>query len=155
MKMSPEFAKAQANMQPGVITSDGFLGDDERPIVDIIAADESAAGQLGLDFDEIVERMRHLMNEGRKGLGEPVTVDGSWIVQVYEARGFLASPFEDGIYRKVNAQVRLSDSAEGGKQLLFSELSLHLVEKYHFLQGKGSSFRLEPSQVKAVLFPGK
>jgi len=155
MKMSPEFAKAQANMQPGVITSDGFLGDDERPIVDIIAADESAAGQLGLDFDEIVERMRHLMNEGRKGLGEPVTVDGSWIVQVYEARGFLASPFEDGIYRKVNAQVRLSDSAEGGKQLLFSELSLHLVEKYHFLQGKGSSFRLEPSQIKAVLFPGK
>jgi hypothetical protein len=155
MKMSPEFAKAQANMQPGVITSDGFLGDDERPIVDIIAADESAAGQLGLDFDEIVERMRHLMNEGRKGLGEPVTVDGSWIVQVYEARGFLASPFEDGIYRKVNAQVRLSDSAEGGKQLLFSELSLHLVEKYHFLQGTGSSFRLEPSQIKAVLFPGK
>lgn len=154
MKMSPEFTKAQANMQPGVITSDGFLGDDERPIVDIIAADEAAMSQHGLDFDEVVERMRNLMNEGRKGLGEPVTVDSKWIVQVYEARGFLASPFEDGIYRKVNAQVRLTEGADGKEHtLLFSELSLHLLEKYHFLQGKGSSFRLEPSEIQAVLFP--
>jgi hypothetical protein len=154
MKMSPEYTKAQANMQPGVITSDGFMGDDDRPIVDIIAADESAVSKLDLDFDEIVERMRHLMNEGRKGLGEPVTVDSTWIVQVYEARGFLASPFEDGIYRKVNAQVRLSNG-DNAHSLLFSELSLHLFEKYHFLQGKGSSFRLEPSEIAAVLFPGK
>lgn len=152
--MSPEYQKAQANMQPGVITSDGFLGDDNRGILDIISADEAAVDQLGMDFDTIVERMRHLMNEGRKGLGEPVTVDDTWIVQVYEARGFLASPFEDGIYRKVNAQVQRSDKAASDtEKLLFSELSLHLVEKYHFLQGKGSSFRLEPSAIKAVLFP--
>jgi hypothetical protein len=152
--MSPEYEKAQANMQPGVITSDGFLGDDKRGILDIISADEGAVDQLGMDFDSIVERMRHLMNEGRKGLGEPVTVDDKWIVQVYEARGFLASPFEDGIYRKVNAQVRLADQpASESSKLLFSELSQHLVEKYHFLQGKGSSFRLEPSDLKEVLYP--
>jgi hypothetical protein len=152
MKMSPEYAKAQANMQPGVITSDGFLGDDRRPIVEIIADDEAKMEQLHLDFDETVERMRHLMEEGRKGLGEPVTVDGKWIVQVFEARGFLASPFEDGIYRKVNAQVsRAEGGRESDQKILYSELSIHLMDKYHFLQGHGSSFRLDPHDLKAVL----
>ena len=65
MKMSPQYVKAQANMQPGVITSDGFLGDDPRPIVDIIAADEIRMRKLGLEFDEIVEKMRYLFDEGR------------------------------------------------------------------------------------------
>jgi len=151
MKMSPEYAKAQANMQPGVITSDGFLGEDNRPIVEIISEDEAKLEQLHVDVEDAVERMHHLLEEGRKGLGEPVTVDGKWIVQVYEARGFLASPFEDGIYRKVNAQVSVKSAPD--KQLLYSELSLHLVEKYHFLQGHGSSFRLDPHQIKAVLYP--
>lgn len=155
MKMSPELTKAQANMQPGVITSDGFLGDDRRPIVDIIAEDEAEMEREGLEFDHTVSLMRRLMAEGRKGLGEPVTVDGTWIVQVFEARGFLASPFEDGIFRKVNAQVtRLQDGKPTGPSILYSDLSLHLVAQHHFFQGKGSSFRLSPGAIKRVLFPG-
>jgi hypothetical protein len=152
MHMSPEYQKAQENMQPGEITSDGFLGSDERPIVDIIAADEEAMAAHGLSFEECAERMHYLMNEGRKGLEEPVSVDGKWIVRVSEARGFLPSPFEDGIFRKVNAQVQHAPGGEPtGEDILFSELSIHLFEKYHFLQGKGSSFRLEPAQLKKVL----
>lgn len=153
MKMSPEYVKAQANMQPGVITSDGFLGDDKRPLVDIIADDENIMKRLDLDFDEVVAEMRRFLNEGRKGLGEPVTVDRRWIVQVFEARGFLASPFEDGIYRKINAQVVVAfEGRPTDVHILYSELSLHLIEKHHFLQGKGSSFRLEPQVIKTVLY---
>lgn len=154
MKMSPEYTKAQENMQPGVITSDGFLGNDTRPIVEIIAADEAEMERDGLDFDETVVLMRRLLDEGRKGLGEPVTVDDRWIVQVFEARGFLASPFEDGIFRKINAQVTvIEDGKPSEHSILFSELSLHLIENYHFFQGKGASFRLSPPAIKRVLFP--
>lgn len=153
MKMSPEYVRAQENMQPGVITSDGFLGNDTRPIVEIIAADEAEMEREGLDFDAIVERMRRLLEEGRKGLGEPVTVDGKWIVQVFEARGFLASPFQDGIFRKINAQVTpVGLEASSENSVLYSDLSLHLIEKYHFFQGHGASFRLSPGQIKKVLF---
>jgi hypothetical protein len=150
--MSPEYAKAQENMKPGEITSEGFLGDDERPIVEIIEADEEMMTHLGITFEDAVERMRHLMSEGRKGLEEPVTVDGTWIVRVSEARGFLASPFEDGIFRKVNADVELApDGKQTGDRIIYTDLSLHLMEKYHFLQGKGSPFRLEPEKLKKVL----
>ena len=152
MKMSPEYTKAQTNMQPGEITQDGFLGEDERPLVDIIAADEQEMAHQGITFEAAAARMRYLMEEGRKGLEEPVTVDDTWIVRVSEARGFLASPFEDGIFRKVNCQVQLAPGGEpAGGEILFSELSLHLFDKYHFLEGRGSSFRNEPAQLKKVL----
>lgn len=152
MKMSPEFSKAQENMQPGVITSDGFMGDDTRPLVDIIEADEERFSQLGLDFEDVAAHLRDLLERGRKGLGEPVTVDGRWIVTSSEARGHLASPFEDGIFRKVNARVeRLESGKPSGDVLIYSDLSLHLLEKNHFLQGKGSSFRLDPDKIKSVL----
>jgi len=152
MKMSPEYTKAQTNMQPGVITAQGFLGEDDRLLVDIIEADEQQMASLGLDFDDVAQRLRHLIDEGRKGLDEPVTVDDKWIVQTYEARGFLASPFEDGIFRKINAQIELAPEGEPtGKKLLVSELSLHLLQQHHFLQGKGSPYRLEPHRIKEVL----
>ncbi len=153
MKMSPEYTKAQENMQPGVITSDGFLGDDRRPIIEIISDDEAEMKRDGLEFDETVALMRRLMGESRKGLGEPVTVDGKWIVQAFEARGFLASPFEDGIFRKVNAQVTLIHEGKPTEHsILYSDLSLHLIDKYHFFQGKGAGFRISPAAVKRVLF---
>lgn len=153
MKMSPELTKAQANMQPGVITSDGFLGDDDRPVVDIIQDDEEEMSRLGLSFEESARKLRELMEEGRKGLGEPVTVEGRWLVRVDEARGFLPSPFEDGIFRKVNAQVERLDDREQptGDTIAYTQLSLHLMENHHFLQGKGSPFRLEPRGMKRVL----
>jgi hypothetical protein len=148
MKISPDLAKAQANMRPGVITSDGFLGDEDRSLPDIIAADETSMEAEGITFEEAAAVMKRLTKEGKKGLGEPITVDDKWIVRVDDARGHLPSPFEDGIFRKMNVQV--SNKNNGG-ELIFSDLSIHLLEKHHFLQGKGAPFRLEPKQLKKVL----
>lgn len=151
MKMSPEYQKAQKNMAPGVITATGFLGDDKRPLIEIITEDEERMAKAGLDFEQAAERLRELLMAGRKGLGEPVTVEGRWLVKTDETRGYLASPFEDGIFRKMNAVLELSESEGKPPRLLYSELSLHLMEKWHFLQGKGSPFRLEPDTISRLL----
>lgn len=154
MKQSPEFVKAQHNMQAGVITADGFLGTDKRNIAEIIEADEERCSAIGLDLDDAAARLRNLLELGRKGLGEPTTVEDHWLVTVSEARGHLASPFEDGVFRKVNAMIEyVPYGKQTGETLLVSDLSLHLIEKYHFLQGKGASFRVEPEQIKRVLGP--
>ncbi|MFW5796287.1 MAG: hypothetical protein ACOCV0_03715, partial [Alkalispirochaeta sp.] len=77
---------------------------------------------------------------------------GNWIVTTSEARGHLASPFEDGIFRKVNAEIQHAPGGKpDGKVLLISDLSLHLMEKNHFLQGRGAPFRVEPETIKRVL----
>lgn len=146
--MTPEFKRAQANMVPGVISADGFLGPDSRPLVDIVEADEEKMRSLDLSFDLVYEKMQYLMREGRKGLGDPITVEEKWLVKTDEARGFLPCPFEDGVFRKVTASVT---HLTKGVSLIYSELSLHLLKDHHFLQGKGTAFHLEPQLLKSIL----
>ena len=150
MKMSQELKQAQANMQPGVILPGGFLGSDVRPLADIIAADEAAMRHLGLDWTELADRMRLLLGAGLTGLGEPVAVGDHWRVVASDTRGRLASPWEDGLFGKETVTVSLAD----GQSLVFNELCVFLAERHHFLQGRGSPFRLEPEDLARVLFPG-
>ncbi len=148
MKMSPAMKKAQENMQPGVITAEGFLGSEEHILRDIIVRDEGEMQRLGLDFDETAVLLKHLVEEGRKGLGEPVTVDGKWLVQTWEARGHLACPFEDGIFRKITAEI---ENKSKKLKIIVTDLAIHLMETHHFLEGTGSPFRLDPEMMKEVL----
>jgi hypothetical protein len=148
MKMTPELKKARENMEPGIITAEGFLGSDPRSLSGILDEDAQLMRKMELDSVEVAGRLRYFMEEGRKGLGEPVSVDGTWLVKTDEARGRLACPWEDGIFRKVNVSVQRKDT---GEKILFTDLSLHLLEAHGFLEGRGSLFRLEPEQIRSVL----
>jgi hypothetical protein len=149
MKMTPQLRRAQESMAPGVISASGFLGSDTRPLTEIIEADEKAMAAHGLSFEETAARMRDLLERGRKGLGEPTTIDGTWLVRVDEARGVIASPYGGGGAQKVTVQVYRGDR---DVTVSYSALSITLLEHHHFLQGKGSPYRLEPALLKAVLF---
>lgn len=148
MKMTPYMAKAQSNMFPGKITAEGFLGDEKLNLNEIITRDEGEMIRLGMKFETVADLLREFMLKGEHALGEPVTIDNKWIVQTIETRGKLPCPFEDGTFQKVS--VRL-ETISSGDTLVYTELSLHLLEKHHFLQGKGSPFRIEPMKLKKVL----
>ncbi|TDT72010.1 hypothetical protein EV215_0705 [Hypnocyclicus thermotrophus] len=149
MKLSPKYEKAMANMQVGIISAQGFLGDEEINLVDIINRDENEFNKLGLKFDEVAKKLKYLLEKGQKGLGEPITVDERWLVQVYEAKGKMPCPFED--YMAQKSVVTLTDKNTNHK-LMYTDLSIHLIEKHHFLEGKGSTFRLEPKILKKILY---
>ncbi|MBN1798517.1 MAG: hypothetical protein JW822_08060 [Spirochaetales bacterium] len=148
MKMSPQHNQAVQQMQPGVITAEGFLGTDKRPLADIIQADEEQAARLDIEWEQLAALLRKFYKAGIQALGGTIEFLGKWNVKVDEARGLLPCPFKDGLFHKHTILVTHKPS---GQQLLFSELSLHLLEKHHFLQGKGSTFRLELSELKTVL----
>lgn len=148
MKMTPELKKAQANMAPGVITAEGFLGNDRRNLSTIIDEDAQIMRRLELDPAELGQRLHHFMDEGRKGLGEPVTVDERWLVKTDEARGKLACPWEDGVFRKINVTLERKDT---GEKVFYTDLSIHLLEAHGFLEGRGSSFRLNLEVLKHIL----
>ena len=148
MKMSPQLVKIQNNMQPGVITQTGFLGSDKRKLIDIIAHDEETLQSLNLDINILVNRLEYFKIEGLKGLGEPITVDKKWEVIINEARGFIPCPYEDGVFRKRNIQIK---NMNNKKVINYSDLSIHLIGKHHFFQGLGASYRLEPKEIKIVL----
>ena len=154
MKQTEELKNAQASMEAGVIAVEGFLGFDQRNVSEIIQHDEEEMRRLNLDWDLVAGKMRELLKKGSDGLGEPITIENTWLIRVDETRGTMPSPWTgDGIFHKVNCEVRRlnKEGKPEGKLLLFNELSLHLFEKHHFLQGRGSHFRLEPTEIKTVL----
>lgn len=148
MKMNPHMIKAQSNMFPGKITAEGFLGDEKLNLNEIITRDEGEMIRLGMKFQTISDTLRDFMLKGERALGEPVTIEEKWIVQTIETRGTLPCPFEDGVFKKITVQLERISS---GETIIYTDLSLHLLEKHHFLQGKGSPFRIEPIKIKRVL----
>lgn len=149
MKMTPAMTLAQENMKPGVLTEEGFLGDETIPIVDMIARDEGEMRDAGLSFVDTAKKLSYFMEEGQKGLGEPVTIDEKWLIRIVDPRGQLPCPFEDGLFHKMTAQITRKETNES---LVVTDLSIHLLREHHFIEGKGSRFRLEPNLLKRVLF---
>ena len=149
MKQTPEYDRIQAQMQKGVITLEGFLGDDPRKLVDIIASDTMAVHNLDTTCALIAGRMEHFRDLGFEGLGEFITLDDHFEVKVDSVRGLLPSPFGGpGMYRKVNTTVV---NKTLGRQITYTDLHIHLIGDHCFFQGEGSTYRLEPKELVEIL----
>jgi hypothetical protein len=149
MKQTVQMQKAQEQMAPGIITRDGFLGEDRRPLVDILLADEEAVKALDLDHQAVVARMIELRDAGMAGLGEFVDVAPHFEVRVDSVRGRLPCPFGDpGMFPKTSVTVRNRRTA---REITFTDLHIHLVLAHGFYEGRGSPFRLEPKDLAEVL----
>jgi len=149
MKQTVQMQKAQERMAPGAITRDGFLGDDRRPLVDILLADEAAVKARDLDHERIASRMVELRDAGMAGLGEFIDVAPHFEVRVDSVRGRLPCPFGDpGVFPKTNITVR---NRRTGREVNYTDLHIHLVWAHGFYEGKGSPFRLEPTDLAEVL----
>ena len=136
-------------MAPGVLTLDGFLGSDERPLVDIIIDDEADVQRLDVTHEVIAARMLELRDAGAGGLGEFITVEPEILVQVYSVRGKLPCPFEDpGLHSKTTTTVI---NRKLNKEVSFSDLHIHLIGEHGFYEGKGFPFRLDPATLVKVL----
>ncbi len=136
-------------MQPGVITLYGFFGPDDRNLIDIITEDDGRVKRMGLTHEQIGRRMEDFRDAGKEGLGEFTGVDPHFEVRVETVRGKLPSPFDgEGIYPKTNTIVRNKHIDE---EIVFSDLSIHLIRDHGFYQGKGSQFRIDPVKLARVL----
>ncbi len=149
MKQSPQLQKIQEQMKPGVITLHGFLGKDDRNLVDILIEDEAAVSRLGLTHLQIGRRMAELREKGERGLGEYIDVAPHFQVRVETVRGKLPSPFGGpGLHQKTNTAVR---NLQLGEEVVYSDMQIHLVRDHGFYEGKGSPFRLEPARTAEIL----
>jgi hypothetical protein len=145
MKQTADMDRIQARMQPGVIARDGFLGEDTRRLADILDDDEAAVNRLGLDHARLAARLRELRDAGTRGLGEPIRVPPHYEVRVEGVRGKLPCPFgHEGVFPKTNTRVK---NLETGREIMFTDLGLHMIEAHGFYEGRGSAFRLDPRHV--------
>jgi hypothetical protein len=149
MKQTPGYDAIQRQMAPGVITLEGFLGTDNRKLIDILNADDATVRRAEVTHQQIAERMQYFRDIGLDGLGEFMGVDDHFDVRVDSVRGKLPSPFGGpGMYEKVNTTVV---NKRLGREVVYTDLHIHFVRDHGFYEGKGSSYRLEPEDLIAIL----
>lgn len=148
MKQSPEFDRVQERMQAGVLTLHGFLGDDDRKLADIIAADGETVGRLGLTHRRIADRLHELGAKGVDIMEREMQVEDRYLVRARDDRGALPSPFGDGAFGK--GDIRLRDKRTG-RELRWNELTLHMIRAHGFYGGKGSEYRIDPAEAAVLL----
>ncbi len=148
MKNTQAEKDAYEQMRPGVITAQGFLGNDARSLADIVEADIEAWRRAGTDPDTAATFLERLRDLGQKGLGEPTGIDGRWVVTTGDARGVLPCPFHDGTFHKNSIE---AVDEKTGKRVIYSDLSIHLLREHRFCQGTGSPFRLDPETVASMM----
>lgn len=149
MKQTPAMDRIQREMRPGVITRDGFLGQDRRKLADILDADNAEVNRLGLTHEGIAERMRQVRDAGKKGVGLPTRVESGFEIQVDSVRGGLPCPFgHAGLLQKMNTTVT---NLSTGKALTYTDLHIHMIAEHGFYEGRGSEFRLDPAELKEIL----
>lgn len=150
---SPFLDAAQKRMEESGDKLHSFLGDDQRQLFQILAADGAELNALGLDHEEMGGLLAELVEEGKKGLGTPVLVRDRFLVVVETARGKMGCPFgHPGLFRKTHAVIV---NQKTGESMALSDLSVHLIAAHGFFQGEGSPYRLSPEKAASVLeLPG-
>ncbi len=149
MKQTPEYDKIQELMKPGKITKDGFLGIDERNLIDIIIEDEAKVKRMGLTNQEIADKMIYFKEAAKKGLGDFVTIDDDFEAKIDIFRGKLTNPFSKRhLVRKTQIIVR---NLKINKELIYTDLNIEFIRNNGFYEGKGATYRLNPSEIVEIL----
>ncbi len=151
MKRSPELAQVVRRLAAGVLSRDGFLGSDPRPLEEILDADRSALAALGTTAEELAARLSAVLEQARAGLGTPVRIGERLVATHREAMGRIPCPWGGcGVFPK--GEVELADTATG-ERVVLTALGIHMLAAHGFCGGRGTRYRLEPEAVTRLLGP--
>jgi hypothetical protein len=144
----------ERDMRPGAASTTGFLGPDEK-LLDVMAADnETVLKTLQLTHQELAKHLHAMWTIGcwqnsQKTEGQPVLYHGRrFKVAVLFSRGSQPSPFKDGT--ESGSIVNL-ENLDNGKKLQYGALMPYMIDRYGFYEGKGTPWRLDPTEAVGVL----
>ena len=149
MKRSPQLQFVVDRMSPGGISPEGMLGNDSRPLEDVLDADNSTVAGMNLTHAAIAERLGTMMDIAVAAQGRGVSVGPHLEACWHEAMGRIPSPWPgEGTFPK--GEMELTDT-RAGRTLRVTPLSVHLIAAHGFYQGRGGRYRLEPDELARLL----
>ncbi|MBD3320997.1 MAG: hypothetical protein GF350_07895 [Chitinivibrionales bacterium] len=149
MKQSPSENEFHKRLGPSKFSAQGFLGNDQRPVDEIIAEDARTLESLGITQKQMADSLADAFEKCRAGLGAEVELFPNVTGKFYESMGKIPSPFRgEGVFEKGEAVVTDAKSSE---KIILTRLSINLIKKHCFFQGKGSRFRIDPNKAAEIL----
>ncbi len=149
MKKSPQEQEQETLLSPSKFSAEGFLGNDQRTVDEIIAEDRRTLERLGATCESVARLLSNAFDRAESKLGVPVDLVKGVAATHFEARGKLPSPFRgEGVFRK--GEVSVTEKGTG-KTFFITKLGIHLIRTHCFFQGRGSRYRIEPEEVIGIL----
>lgn len=149
MKLTPQESRITQRMAPGALCREGFLRGDGRDLPEILDADASAVAALHLTHERIARRLEEVLQAAMAHLGAPVRLGEHLTARFRESMGRIPCPWGGcGVFAK--GEVELADDRTG-RTVCFTPLSVHLVGRHGFYQGRRSRYRLEPAELARLL----
>ena len=146
MKHNPAEQLTRDRLEPGHISIEGFLGTDDRPLADIIAADTGEVEAEGLTIEKLGNFLEKLHITADGGWESRVPMfDGKISVRADETLGQIPCPFACGA--QCHKAVITVKDANGENLVIFTPLDAHLIATHGFFEGKGSHYRIEPAEL--------
>ena len=142
MKQSPQHNDLRSRLSASKFSGDGFLGNDARPVDEIINADLRALENAGVTLEEVSDALNNAYADTRNALGAEIELAPGVVAVFHESMGRIPSPFRgDGVFPKGEAVVF---EKKTGRQIIITALGINLIAQHGFFQGKGSRYRIEP-----------
>ena len=154
MKQSPRDKKLEEVLRSGKLVAGGFMGTDPRHPIEIIEQDVVAMEHLGITIHQLVERMQELTDLAKPRLGSWITDDsGTLRVKSEDFKGALVCPWpHPGRFDK---RITTVEHIKTGRQVLWTDLNIHMIADHGFFEGKGAFFRIDPAEIVEILFENK
>lgn len=149
MKRPPDIEALEEVLRSSKLASGGFLGEDSRPIEEIIEADAAEVKRLGADMAAIIRRMKDITLAAERGQGTVVQIDARLEARAIDVRGQIPCPWpHPGTFNKTVVEVLRTDTDE---VIQWSALNIHMIESHGFFEGIGSPFRVDPASLISIM----
>jgi hypothetical protein len=145
----PSALPIPGELNPSIFSGEGFLGADTRSLQEIINADMMELKRLGISKIQLVTSLKSAYEKAQSKFGMETEIAPGVTAIFHESRGKIPSPFRaDGNFAK--GEVVVTDTKTSAS-FFITPLSINLIDKHDFFQGKGSRFRIDPGMAATVL----
>jgi hypothetical protein len=153
MKQSPQEKKLEEILRSTKLVAGGFMGVDTRHPIDVIQQDAAQMEKLGVTPVQLARRMQELTELAKPRLGDWIEADaGKLRVKSEDYKGSLVCPWSHpGRFAK---RITTAQRLDTGQQLVWTDLNIHMIVEHGFFEGYGAFFRIEPADIKRILFEG-
>lgn len=150
MKLDPIEKLIMERMNEGVLSTEGFLGQDERHLHEIIESDQEVLQRLGVTCEQIAERLKYFTELSKEAYEIPIIIDHKYSLLQENWRGRVVCPFNHrGSYSK--ARIELTH-LEKNIKVVWTPLNIHFIEEHGFFEGLGSKYRIDPEVLIQAIF---
>jgi hypothetical protein len=141
----PSIRQLETLLRYSPLVRGGFLGHDERPLEEILQADQDTLARLGVTIKQIADRMSELTELGKQRFGAPVLIPPCLTVTSEEYKGRIDCPWPNCC--RLDKRVTTLCRNDLQQCLRWTDLNIHMIDKHGFFEGRGSAFRLEPEDL--------